>query len=236
MTRRRWRWLLPALCLVGACLFGALGVWQLERRTWKLDLIERVEARVAAAPVSLPPRVAWRALRARDIEYLRVRALGRFLHHRETLVEASTERGAGFWVLTPLLTDQGIVLVNRGFVPRERRAPASRSAGQVAGDVAVTGLLRPSEPEGRILRANRPHEERWYSRDVAAIAAARGLASPAPFFVDADAAPNPGGYPVGGLTVVGFRNTHLIYAVTWFALAAMCGAGLVLSIRHDRGF
>ena len=52
------------------------------------------------------------------------------------------------------------------------------------------------------MRPNRPAEDRWYSRDIAAIAKARGLRNVAPFFIDADATPNTGGYPVGGMTVV----------------------------------
>ena len=147
---------------------------------------------------------------------------------------AVTERGGGFWVLTPLRTAQGVVLVNRGFVPDARRDAATRAAGQVAGPVSVTGLLRISEPGGAFLRANDPARDRWYSRDVAAIARARHVASPAPFFVDADATPNPGGFPIGGLTVVRFPNNHLIYALTWFGLAAICVAALrLLSRKRD---
>ncbi|MET0271314.1 MAG: SURF1 family cytochrome oxidase biogenesis protein, partial [Sphingomonas sp.] len=68
-------------------------------------------------------------------------------------------------------------------------------------------------------------------RDVRAIARARRVGPVAPFFVDADAAPNPGGWPVGGLTVVAFRNSHLVYALTWFALAGLSLFGAVLTLR-----
>ena len=84
----------------------------------------------------------------------------------------------------------------------------------------MVGLLRLSEPGGGFLRANRPAEGRWYSRDVQAIGRAEGIAALAPYFVDADATANPGGWPRGGLTVVRFPNSHLIYALTWFVLAA----------------
>ena len=47
-----------------------------------------------------------------------------------------------------------------------------------------------------------------------------GVALLAPVVLEADAAPNPGGWPKGGQTVVTFRNEHLQYAITWFALAA----------------
>jgi surfeit locus 1 family protein len=231
------RWFLPALCLLLALLFTALGTWQVERREWKLDLIERVTARVSAPPQPVPPPIEWASLEPREAEYRRVRATGVFLHDKETLVDALTERGAGAWVLTPLRTAEGTILVNRGFVPPDRRAPESRATGQPPGEVTVTGLLRLTEPEGRVLRPNRPAENRWFSREVQAIARARGLKQVAPFFIDADATPNPGGVPVGGLTVVRFRNTHLIYALTWFGLAALSIAGLVLVLKpaHKRG-
>jgi surfeit locus 1 family protein len=219
---------LVVLCLVLAGVFVALGIWQVERRAWKLGLIARVDARLHAPAQPLPPRSAW----GRDLAYRRVRLAGSFLHGSETLVQAVTARGAGWWVLTPLRTAGGIVLVNRGFVPQERRTPASRREGQVAGRVVVSGLIRTSEPGGAFLRSNDPVGDRWYSRDVIAIASARGLGATAPFFIDADARANPGGLPVGGLTVVAFHNSHLVYAITWFALAALCLFGARLAARR----
>ncbi|MDX3927416.1 MAG: SURF1 family protein [Shinella sp.] len=216
-------------------VFVALGVWQVQRLFWKLDLIERTESRIHADPVTPPPASEWPAINAADHEYRRVAARGTFLNDRETLVQAVTELGAGFWVVTPLrLADGSAILVNRGFVPGDRRDPAARMQGQAEGPVNVVGLLRMSEPGGGFLRANDPAGGRWYSRDVEAIAAARGLANVAPYFVDADATPNPGGFPVGGLTVVHFRNSHLAYAFTWFALAAMSAAAAIYVGRAGR--
>jgi surfeit locus 1 family protein len=210
---------------IGALLIAgllALGTWQVQRRAWKLDLIARVERHLANAPVPAPP-----AARAEEA-YRRVWLSGRFLHDRETKVQALTERGAGFWLLTPLVTDRGTVLVNRGFVPLERVA-----VSRPAGTVRVTGLLRLSEVGGGFLRTNDPVAGRWYSRDVAAIEQRQGLRL-LPYFVDADATPNPGGYPVGGLTVVAFRNHHLVYALTWYALAALTAWAMVLLVRMRR--
>jgi surfeit locus 1 family protein len=94
--------------------------------------------------------------------------------------------------------------------------------------------LRLPEPVGGFLRTNDPAANRWYSRDVEAIANARRLGPVAPFFIDADASPDPKAYPVGGLTVVRFSNNHLVYALTWFALAGLCAfaAGRVLLDRR----
>lgn len=223
------------LGMLGVVLLSGLGIWQVERRTWKLALIERVEQRMHAAPASLPPQSSWAPVTAASDEYRRVTARGTFLNADETLVQAVTAEGPGFWVLTPLrMADGTTVLINRGFVPPDRRDPATRRDGEPLGAVSVTGLLRMSEPKGGFLRNNDPAAGRWYSRDVAAIAATHGLSKVAPFFIDADAAPNPGGVPVGGLTVVRFPNNHLIYALTWFALAFML-AGALLRIISGRG-
>jgi surfeit locus 1 family protein len=220
--------------VIAAAGFAWLGAWQVERRAWKHALVARVAARVTAPPAALPVPATWPRLRADDYEYRRVAVTGRFRHDRETFVQALTERGAGFWVLTPLETARGTLLVNRGFVPPERRRPATRVAAQVPGMATVTGLLRVSEPGGGFLRRNNPANDRWYSRDVAAIARTRSLGDVAPFFLDADAAPNPGGLPVGGLTVVRFADNHLVYSVTWFGLAAMSLAAAVLLVRQRR--
>jgi len=235
-ARLTWRSrLLAGLCLLGTIGLIALGAWQLERRTWKLALIDRVDQRIHASAQSIPAPAAWLAVNAASDEYRHVTVTGHFVYDRETLVQAVTDDGRGFWVLTPLRTTDGnVVLVNRGFVPPERREPATRRDGDT-GAVTVTGLLRMTEPKGAFLRTNDPSANRWYSRDVAAIAAARGLAPVAPFFIDADATLNPGGYPIGGLTVITFANNHLIYALTWFALAFMLASACLSIVRGMAG-
>lgn len=209
---------LVALCSAFIA-FAALGVWQFYRLQWKLDLIERVEARIHAMPVALPERSEWSFISAARDEYKRVRLEGHFVQARDTRVQALTELGAGQWILSPFqLHDGGIVLVNRGYVPSGHKSDLPASSSTV-----VTGLLRLSEPGGGFLRTNAPADDRWYSRDVAAIASARGLTDAAPFFIDADAEQDDTAeqWPRGGLTVTRFSNNHLGYALTWFALALL---------------
>ena len=231
---------LAAIAVVGAAVLVvfvvlvALGTWQVHRLSWKLDLIARVDARVAEAPVSPPAPAAWAAVTAVDDEYRHVRIQGQFLDGRETLVQAVTAYGGGYWVLVPFRTDAGFtLLVNRGFVPADLRDPVSRRAGEIHGETAVTGLLRLTEPNGAFLRSNDAAADRWYSRDVAAIAAARDLGPIAPYFIDADATPNPGGNPIGGLTVIAFPNNHLVYAITWYGLAALLAGAAAWAVRDE---
>ncbi|HET7411157.1 MAG TPA: SURF1 family protein [Pararhizobium sp.] len=214
--------------------FLALGTWQVQRLHWKLALIARVNDRVHATPVPAPGPSEWADVNTKNSEYRHVYLTGRFLNDKETYVYATTEKGLGFWVITPLKRPDGtIVLVNRGFVPEDRKAPSTREAGEIKGPVKVTGLIRISEPGGRWLRSNKPKQDRWYSRDVAAIAAKRGLSNVAPYFIDADATPNPGGLPVGGLTRIHFRNEHLVYAITWYVLALLTAIGFLYVARTE---
>ena len=237
------RLILAAAALLCCAGLAALGLWQLQRRAWKLDLIERVDLRVHAAPVAPPAPAQWPLVSAAHDEYRRVRVCGSFLGESQVPVRAATALGSGYWILTPLRGADGtLVLVNRGFVPALGPGPAAAGPAPPGGSVQVTGLLRLSEPGGSFLRRNDLVAARWVSRDVAAIAAAGGLRDVAPFFIDAQSppravpacAPDPAGMresaqaepasdtePVPGLTVIAFPNNHLVSAITWFALSLM---------------
>jgi surfeit locus 1 family protein len=230
---------MPGLAtLVGVAILLGLGFWQIERLGAKQRLMARVEARLNAAPVPLPPERDWAGLNPKTSEYMKVRVTGRFLHDKEALVNTFVSGPTpgstvvGFLVLTPLqLADGSIVIVNRGFVPTELRDPKTRAQGEVQGEVGVTGLLRAAEKPGYFVPANDPARNTWFSRQPAEIARAYGLQRVAPFLIDADATPVPGGWPKGGNTIVAFRNDHLQYALTWFSLAVALIAVFVVFAR-----
>ncbi|RYX97528.1 MAG: SURF1 family protein [Bradyrhizobiaceae bacterium] len=224
--------LLAVFAALGIAGFMALGIWQVERRAWKLDLIARVDQRSHAAPVAAPGPAAWLAITRSDDEYRRVATTGTFVPDKDALVQAVSDLGAGFWVITPLRTDADFtVLVNRGFISSDERK-ADRFAAPTT-PVTVTGLLRVSEPKGGFLRSNDPAADRWFSRDVAAIAESRKLGVVAPYFIDADKSLDGIGQPRGGLTVVSFANNHAVYALTWFGLALMLTAAAIYVGRDE---
>lgn len=229
-TTRRQALLFTGATLAALAVLVSLGTWQVRRLAWKEDLIARVDARVHAAPEPLPPPDTWAGLTAEAIEYRPVRLSGSFDHGREVHVFIALGEpkgplgGQGYFVLTPLAlegTDR-VVFVNRGFVPLDRKDPASRPEGQVAGTVAVTGLMRPAEARSWLSPTDDVARNVWFVRDPATMAAATGLdpAKVAPFTVDEVAGETPGGLPQGGETVIAFPNSHLGYAVTWYGLAA----------------
>jgi surfeit locus 1 family protein len=216
MTFRPYPGLTIACILLFAVLCG-LGVWQLERLQWKLALIARVDSHMTAAPLSLDNLLA---MNPDDAQYRRVTLNGHFDHAREAYVFTTDEGAAVYHVLTPFRTGDGkVLMIDRGEVPKDKLNPAIRAAGNVAGAMQVTGVWRVPDAPGAFTPPPDAAKRIWYARDLAAIAVADHLALAAPVVIEADATPNPGGWPRGGRTVVSFRNQHLSYAVTWFGLA-----------------
>lgn len=217
-----------ALAALLVLVLAGLGAWQVQRLQWKTDLIARVEAQLQAPAIPAP--MDWSSPAALE-EYRPVTLSGRYRPEAEALVKAVTQEGGGFWVMTPLTGDQGgTVWINRGFVPQDRAGhPADWRAPE--GRVSVTGLLRASQPGGGFLRKNDPAGDRWFSRDTLALAQARGLGPVAPYFIDAER--GTAALPIGGLTVVSFRNSHLSYALTWFGMAAGLGAASIILLGRE---
>jgi surfeit locus 1 family protein len=225
--------LVPTLCLIPAlALLLGLGVWQLERLQEKEALIASVEAGLSAPPMPLDQVLKSGIAGA---EWRRVRISGHFLHDREQYLFAQGPGGSlGVQVITPLeMTDGRLVLVNRGFVPNALKDPVRRTDGQTPGEVSVTGIVRISQQPGLFTPAPDPKARLWFVKDVPAIAKAARVAA-LPVLIEADAAANKGGWPLGGQTRVDFPNDHLQYAITWFGLALALLAVYFL-YHHSRG-
>jgi surfeit locus 1 family protein len=205
----------------------ALGTWQVQRLHWKEGLIAQLSSTVDLPAAAMPA-----ATSLQQLEYHHLRFTGTYLNQGELYRHAIASDGTpGVDVITPLRLDNGdIVFVDRGFVPKDRRDPATRTAGEIAGATTVTGLLRlPAKPPW-FLPANEPKENLWFSMDLPAMAAADHLTHVMPFYLSADATPVPGGFPIGGAHV-SLPNNHLEYALTWYGLAVLCLIYYVLFVR-----
>jgi surfeit locus 1 family protein len=209
----------------GLVLLIALGLWQLHRLAWKEALIAAVTTRVDAPPVNAPREAEWPQLDPKQYEYRHVRAAGTYDFGRQVFVfrplEAPRGRygGPGYLVMTPLrLADGATVIVNRGFVPADRKGGATDQSNQNES-IEITGLMRAPEARNWFTPADDPATGDWFTRDPAAIAAALKLDRAAPFTIDADAGSDPAALPEGGETILAFPNNHLSYALTWFGMA-----------------
>jgi surfeit locus 1 family protein len=213
-----------------------LGIWQMERREWKRDILDRIAVNQAAQPLTLDELLRGDPLR---FEYGRVRIAGTFLHDKEFYLAArSLKNKVGLQVVTPLRTAGGsVVLFDRGWIAQEQKDPARRVAGQVAGPVELTGIVRRNQERRQFAPENAPDRNVWFHVDVPLMRSMAG-GKPDPrldaFFLEADAAANPGGVPVGGQTRLDIPNDHLQYAITWF-LIALALACVYLAYHWENG-
>ncbi len=244
---RAARLLWPTLfAMAGMALLLALGQWQLDRKAWKEELIARLESGAKAEPVPLG-----RVLPAPDLkplEFRRVRLSGRFWHGREFHIWTPDPGGPVWTIVTPFELAEGIgspqrnpmriVLVVRGAVADEKKAPAARAGGQIDGQVEIVGRIR-LDQHSPFVAPPKPGENVWLSRDMremaprAARAIAEGAASGgadealsmvAPVFVEAEDRMGGPEAPAPRLGAVVLANRHLEYALTWFGLAAALAA------------
>ncbi len=220
------------ITLVCATVLVALGVWQLHRMAWKLDLIAWREARLAEPVVPLPDILPDES--GEEWRFRRFTASGILEHDNELYQAGNRHKQVGFQVITPLRRPDGsVILVDRGWVPADRRDPARRGAGQATGTVTIEGKLRGTEKQGWFVPDNDPDENVWFWRDLSAMATAAGVEAPA-VILQAGTDPNPGGFPVGAEDPLPLRNDHLQYAITWFSLLAALLVIYYLSQRRRR--
>lgn len=225
--------------IVGLAILIGLGVWQLDRKVWKENLIAALTARLDRAPADLPPREAWASLTQQRDEFKRVGFPAEILPGQQALVYSagsalrSDVKGPGYWVFAPArLAGGSSVIVNRGFVPLDRK-DAAKSVP--AGSIDIVGIMRWPETRGLFTPADDPKNNVWYLRDIAAMAAAKHWVNVAPFYIDQESPVPPGGLPKPGKMVVNLPDNHLQYAITWFGLAlVLAGVYLVWLIRRFR--
>ncbi|XP_077986753.1 surfeit locus protein 1-like [Glandiceps talaboti] len=219
-----------ALLIIPITTF-CLGTWQVKRRKWKLGLLRDLHMRTTADPIELPTDPD----ELKALEYRRVKIKGVFDHSKEIYVSPRTlnkpggekEGGglissggqSGAWVVTPFrCTDLGInILVNRGWVPRDRINPESRPQGQIKDEVEIVAIIRCHEKRPTFSPENDIARNRWLYRDVYAMSKYAGTE---PIYVDANLESTIPGGPFGGQTRVNLRNEHWQYIITWYSLCA----------------
>jgi len=196
-----------------------LGTWQLDRLSQKESLIAERQAMLARPPLDLA------RIRGAGVPpaYRRVTASGRFLHDKELRIGPRTRQGrAGWQVVTPLArADGGIVLVDRGWVPDDRKDPRSRPDGQAAGPVTVIGVVNRKTARSPFAPDNDPARGDWFRIDPPAMARSLGLPDVAPYWIVAARDRDRPVGPIGDDRVAMPPNNHLMYAITWYALAAL---------------
>lgn len=229
------------LFLTAVCV--ALGVWQLQRRTAKHELIAALTERLAAAPVALPLPVLWSGLNPARDEFRRVSFTATYAPLPDAMVYSAGSAvrkdasGPGTWAFLPARLPSGeTVVIDAGFIENtmQDRDVEDRAVKKlVTGEpVTLTGYLRFPEAPGWLTPGENRAKRLWFVRDHLAMASALGWGAVAPFYVDLEQPAPANGIPRPGPLVVNLKDDHLQYAVTWFTLA---GAVLIAFAVWARG-
>ncbi|XP_076661274.1 surfeit locus protein 1 [Halictus rubicundus] len=212
-----------------------LGTWQVQRRKWKLNLLQNLNDRIYHEPLELPAELE----QLEEMEYYPFKVKGTFLYDQEfpiglrsLIVDGdSSAQGSlvgnkdaqkGYYIITPFkLLDRDLtILVNRGWIPKTLKNSTARQYTQVKGEVEIIGVLRSNESRPQFVPKNSPKEDIWYYRDVNAMAE---IAGTAPIYLEMKSDKNFPKYPIGSQTNVKLRNEHLSYIITWYSLSATTG-------------
>jgi cytochrome oxidase assembly protein ShyY1 len=222
-----------------AVLVG-LGKWQLDRKVWKETLIATLTERLAVPPSALPSRERWNSLDQAADEYRRVRFTAELPAGEAALVFTSGSAfrpdvsGPGYWIFAPArLSDGGVVVVNRGFVPEgeQNKATSLDEGGRASLD--MVGTMRWPEQSAWFMPAADPAHNMWFVRDPIAIARAKNWGEVAPFFVEVESPVPAGGLPIPGPLKVNLPDDHLQYAITWFGLATVVAISFGFWLRSS---
>jgi surfeit locus 1 family protein len=204
--------------LIALAILIGLGTWQLQRRTEKHLMLAQIASRQNAAPAPLEillPTGDYAAFR-------KATATGHFDNARESYVfsprsDNDVSRN-GFRVITPLtLLGGDTILVDRGWVPKEKRDPGTRPGSQPKDRIEVEGSLRRSSPGSSFTPPPDLPQRIFYARNSETIAKALGLNLKSPLILEA-ASKSPGG-PEPLPSAVNIPDNHLNYALTWYSLA-----------------
>jgi len=217
--RQRYPFWATVLTIISVCILCALGVWQLGRLHWKTALLAHmaVEAARPAVPVSVDQlEETW--------DMRRGKVQGVFDHAHEMALAPRTYDGqTGYHILTPLITKGGsVMIVNRGWVPLDKKDQKARPESLIAGSVSITGTFRKPQPDNIFVPMNRPQDGAWYRMDLADMARYLGgqkLPSVV-LYADPDGN-NASRLPIAAATTPQIANNHLQYAIFWFAMAVV---------------
>jgi len=195
-----------------------LGSWQVHRLNWKNNIVSEVESKIAMEPILMPSKVD----DIEDLKYRKIIARGEFLHDEEIHLFTGQKKfkgDSGYDILTPMkLENGGYVLVDRGWVPSDKKEADKRPETLTDGVVTVLAMLHKGEKPGRFTPDNDMEENLWFWIDMDAISKQTGHDFQNLYLrqlkKDGDS-----DLPVGGDEKIKHRNDHLQYAVTWYALA-----------------
>ena len=183
----------------------SLGFWQIYRLNWKLELIEQIENSLKNDPVELS--------NTEKKNYLRIKTNGEIDFDKQIYLYNLNDSGKpGFEVINPIKIDDENYLINRGWIPFEKKdLPEINlvNQNQIAGTLMLQTKSSTFKPENDI------EKNYWFTlnRDDIFKFTGRNFSEYVIYLNGEYKIPKP------RVITAKISNNHKKYAITWFSMA-----------------
>jgi len=186
-------------------IFITLGTWQIIRLNWKNNLILEIENSLKNPPVQLS--------QSNQKNYLKIKTSGRVDFEKQIYLYNLNDSGKpGFEVLNPILIDGENYLINRGWIPFEKK---NMPEINILDQNNIVGTLRTQRRKNIFKPDNDIKENYWFSLNREDISIYTGKKfSRYIIYLDGNYQ-----FPKPKKITANISNNHKKYAMTWFSLA-----------------
>ena len=183
----------------------SLGSWQLYRLNWKLDLISEIEKSLKINPVELS--------KSNNKNYLRIKTSGTVDFDKQIYLYNLNNSGKpGFEVINPILIGNENYLINRGWIPFNKKDKAEIN---LINTNRIIGTLKKQSKANSFKPENDIEKNYWFTLDRDDIFSYTGKKfSKYIIYLNGDyKTPEP------KVITANISNNHKKYAITWFSMA-----------------
>ena len=200
-------WFIVFIGFAGTACLLYLGKWQIDRLYWKLDVLKKIDQKIAAAPVPLP------AEPSESIhKYLSVEISGQFLQESIRVLASKKRYGAGYRIIHVFRTNGRRLLVDLGFVGLETEYDVD-----LINDISLVGNLHWPDEVDNFTPEPDLENNIWFARNVERVASA--LKTEPILLILKDSTLKDQNIKPMPIDTTHIPNDHLQYAITWFSLA-----------------
>ena len=201
----RYKFLFSIFVFFFISVFIALGSWQIVRLNWKLELINQIKTSLKDEPVNLSSSTIK--------NYLRIKTNGSIDFEKQIYLYNLNEKGKpGFEVINPLKVGNNNYLLNRGWIPFNKKEDETIN---VIDENYINGVLRKQIKPNIFKPENDLSENYWFTLDRDDIFKFTGKNfSPYVIYLSGN-----NEFPKPKSITANISNNHKKYALTWFSLA-----------------
>ncbi len=183
----------------------SLGSWQLYRLNWKLNLLSEIENSLKNDPVEFS--------KVNKKNYLRIKTSGTIDFNKQIYLYNLNESGKpGFEVINPVIIDNENYLINRGWIPFDKK---NKPEVNLINESNIIGTLKLQHKASTFKPENDINKNYWFTLNREDIFKYTGKKfSDYIIYLNGDYK-----LPKPKVITANISNNHKKYAITWFSMA-----------------